>query len=120
MINAPALLRDLKRLTATLEADLRERLAATPELDAALSREWQAAKDAVRTGATWHDFKEEAVTQAAAHWVLMGVFLRFLEDNGLVDRPWLTAADPARRALGRIAPTSTNVSGSVRRWLSAG
>ncbi len=51
------------------------------------------------TGATLHDFKEEAITQAAVHWLLMGVFIRFLEDNALVDRPWLTAADPARRAL---------------------
>lgn len=99
MINAPALLRDLKRLTATLEADIRDRLAGNAELDATLGQEWQAAKNAGRTGATLHDFKEEAVTQAAVHWLLMGVFIRFLEDNGLVDRPWLTAADPARRAL---------------------
>lgn len=73
MINAPALLRDLKRLTATLEADLRECLAATPALDAALAAEWQAARDAARTGATLHDFREDALTQAAVHWLLMGV-----------------------------------------------
>lgn len=101
MINAPALLRDLKRLTATLEADIRDRLAGNAELDATLGQEWQAAKNAGRTGTTLHDFKEEAVTQAAVHWLLMGVFIRFLEDNGLVDRPWLTAADPARRALAQ-------------------
>ncbi len=101
MIDAPALLRDLKRLTATLEADLRDRLAANAELDAALGQEWQTAKNAGRSGATLHDFKEEAVTQAAVHWLLMGVFIRFLEDNGLVERPWLTAADAARRALAQ-------------------
>ncbi len=101
MIDAPALLRDLKRLTATLEADIRERLAANVELDATLGQEWQSAKNAGRTGATLHDFKEEAVTQAAVHWLLMGVFIRFLEDNGLVERPWLTCADPARRALAQ-------------------
>lgn len=99
MIYAAALLADLKRLTTTLEADIRERLSATPERDEALDSEWQAAKSAGRTGATLHDFKEEAITQAAVHWLLMGVFIRFLEDNALVDRPWLTAADPARRAL---------------------
>lgn len=101
MINAVALLRDLKRLTTTIEADIRERLTATPDLDASLDSEWQAAKDAARTGATLHDFKEEAVTQAAVHWLLMGVFIRFLEDNALIDRPYLTAADPARRALAQ-------------------
>jgi hypothetical protein len=58
MINAPALLRDLKRLTATIEADIRERMAANTTLDAALNQEWQAAKNAGRTGAMLHDFKE--------------------------------------------------------------
>lgn len=101
MINAVALLRDLKRLTTTIEADIRERLAVTPDLDASLDSEWLAAKDAARTGATLHDFKEEAVTQAAVHWLLMGVFIRFLEDNALIDRPYLTASDPARRSLAQ-------------------
>jgi hypothetical protein len=101
MIDTAILLRDLKRLTGTLEADIRDRLAANAELDAALGQEWQSAKNAGRTGATLHDFKEEAVTQAAVHWLLMGVFIRFLEDNGLVERPWLTCADAARRALAQ-------------------
>ncbi len=101
MINAAALLRDLKRLTTTIESDLRERLAATPDLDASLDKEWQAARNAGRMAATLHDFKEEAITQAAVHWLLMGVFIRFLEDNGLIDRPWLSAASPAHRALAQ-------------------
>ncbi len=101
MIDAKALLRDLKRLVTTLEADIRERLAANADLDASLNQEWQAARNAGRTGATLHDFKVEAVTQAAVHWLLMGVFIRFLEDNGLVERPWLTAADPAKCALAQ-------------------
>jgi hypothetical protein len=95
MIDAPALLRDLKRLTASLEADIRDRLAENAELDATLGQEWQAAKNAGRTGATLHDFKEEAVTQAAVHWLLMGVFIRPI--NGLVDRPWSTAPIRAPR-----------------------
>jgi len=101
VINAAALLRDLKRLATTIESDLREQLAATPDLEAALDHEWQAARNAGRMAATLHDFKEEAVTQAAVHWLLMGVFIRFLEDNGLIDRPWLSAANPAQRALAQ-------------------
>ena len=92
MIHAAALLRDLKRLATTIESDIRERLAATPDLDASLDHEWQAARNAGRLAATLHDFKEEAITQAAVHWLLMGVFIRFLEDNGLSDRPWSSAA----------------------------
>ncbi|EXI73736.1 MAG TPA: BREX-2 system adenine-specific DNA-methyltransferase PglX [Candidatus Accumulibacter phosphatis] len=101
MINAAALLRDLKRLTTTIESDLREQLTTTPDLDASLDNEWQAARNVGRMAATLHDFKEEAITQAAVHWLLMGVFIRFLEDNGLIDRPWLSAASPARRALAQ-------------------
>ena len=101
MIDPKALLRDLKRLATTIESDIRERLAATPDLDASLDNEWQAARNAGRMGATLHDFKEEAITQAAVHWLLMGVFIRFLEDNGLIDRPWLSAASPAHRALAQ-------------------
>ena len=102
MINAASLLRDLKGqkgLVAVLEADIRERIHTQPALDESLTAEWQAAKDAARTAQTLHDFKEESVTQAAVHWVLMGVFVRFLEDNGLLDRPYLSAADPEWRAL---------------------
>ena len=88
-------------VTTTIEADIRERLAVIPDLDASLNSEWQAAKDAGRSGATLHDFKEEAVTQSAVHWLLMGVFIRFLEDNGLIDRPFLTAADSKRRELAQ-------------------
>ena len=101
MINAAALLRDLKRLTTTIESDLREQLATTPELAASLDHEWHAARNAGRMAATLHDFREEAITQAAVHWLLMGVFIRFLEDNDLIDRPWLSAASPARRALAQ-------------------
>jgi len=102
VINATALLRDLKGqkgLAALLEADIRERIQDQPGLEDSLAAEWQAAKVASRTAQTLHDFKEEAITQAAVHWILMGVFVRFLEDNGLLDKPYLSAADPERRAL---------------------
>jgi len=99
VINAPALLGDLKRLTTLLEADIRERIQASPGLEESLTAEWQAAREAARTAQTLHDFKEEVVTQAAVHWLLMGVFVRFLEDNGLVDKPYLSGAESERRAL---------------------
>ncbi len=99
MIDTSALLRDLKRLTTTLEKDIRERIQDLPGLEQALTAEWQAARDASRTAQTLHDFKEEAVTQAAVHWLLMGVFVRFLEDNGLIDKPYLSCAEPERRVL---------------------
>lgn len=99
MIDAAALLKDLKRLTATLEADIRERLDGSPGLVDSLAAEWQSARDAGRTAQILHDFREEAITQAAVHWLLMGVFVRFLEDNGLIDQPYLSGAEPERRTL---------------------
>ncbi|CAO3424898.1 BREX-2 system adenine-specific DNA-methyltransferase PglX [Azospirillum doebereinerae] len=89
MIDATALLKDLKRLLRGLETDIRERVTGTT-LDAELRADWQAARDAKRTAQAYTAWLDEEVTQAAVHWVLGCVFLRFVEDNGLVDRPWLS------------------------------
>ena len=89
MINAPQLLADLKRRLTGLEADLRERINALPELKASLTAEWQAARDANRTAETFESWSDQVITQAGVHWLLSCVFLRFIEDNTLVDRPWI-------------------------------
>lgn len=89
MIDAKTLLTDLKRLLRTLETDIRERVEGSP-LENDLRADWQAARDAKRTAQTFAAWLDEEVTQAAVHWVLACVFLRFVEDNGLVDRPWLS------------------------------
>ncbi|KAA0570336.1 BREX-2 system adenine-specific DNA-methyltransferase PglX [Azospirillum sp. Sh1] len=89
MIDATALLKDLKRLLRALETDIRERVTGTA-LDAELRADWQAARDAKRTAQAYTAWLDEEVTQAAVHWVLGCVFLRFVEDNRLVDRPWLS------------------------------
>jgi hypothetical protein len=100
MIDASRLLKDLKRLLKTLEADVRERLDDNPEVRASLEQEWQDARAAGRTARTLEDWLDEETTQAAVHWILGVVFLRFIEDNGLVERPWLSG--PAERlALAR-------------------
>ena len=89
MINAPQLLSDLTRLLKRLEADLLERIEQTPALQASLQAEWQAARDANRCAETFATWADQIITQAGVHWLLSCVFLRFIEDNQLVDRPWL-------------------------------
>lgn len=89
MINAPQLLADLTRQLKRLESDLRQRIAEQPALDASLRTEWQAARDARRCAETFETWADQAITQAGVHWLLSCVFLRFIEDNQLVDRPWL-------------------------------
>lgn len=96
MIEAQRLLKDLRRLLKTLTDDIRERLGESPGLQDTLSREWQAARDAGRTGAPQIDWLRDEITQAAVHWILGCVFLRFIEDNGLVERPWLAGPGPRR------------------------
>jgi hypothetical protein len=106
MIDAKVLLADLTRLLKRLEDDLRERALSpasdVPELRAQLQAEWQAARDAGRTAETFESWAEQAITQAGVHWLLSCVFLRFIEDNGLVERPWIAGTPQSGRlALAR-------------------
>ena len=89
MINATPLLSDLTKLLKRLEGDLLERIEQTPPLKASLQTEWQAARDANRCAETFETWADQVITQAGVHWLLSCVFLRFIEDNQLVDRPWL-------------------------------
>lgn len=99
MINAPQLLADLKRRLTGLEDDLRERINTLPDLKASLSAEWQAARDANRTAETYEAWSDQAITQAGVHWLLSCVFLRFIEDNTLVERPWIGGSPSSGRLL---------------------
>ena len=99
MINARQLLADLTRLLKRLEDDLRQRIAEVAELKAGLQAEWQAARDADRTAETFESWLDQVITQACVHWLLSCVFLRFIEDNELVERPWLGGTP----ASGRLA-----------------
>ena len=102
MINAPQLLADLIRQLKRLEDDLRQRIGEQPDLDANLRAEWQAARDADRCAETFETWAEQVITQAGVHWLLSCVFLRFIEDNQLVDRPWLGGTpESGRLALAR-------------------
>lgn len=89
MIKAPQLLSDLTKLLKRLEGDLLQRIEALPDLKQSLQAEWQAARDADRCAETFETWVDQVITQAGVHWLLSCVFLRFIEDNGLVDRPWL-------------------------------
>ncbi len=100
MITAARLLKDLQRLLGELEADLRERVGEVAEIDAILRAQYRAAKDAGRAGEAYEVWRDGFFTQAAAAWILGGVFVRFLEDNALIDPPRLAGpGERGRRAL---------------------
>jgi hypothetical protein len=91
MINAAKILADLKRLRKVLDADLRATHAAGAQRDAEQA-EWREAFDLGSTRDTFEAFLDSAFDQTVVHWILGCVFLRFLEDNLLVDRPFLSGA----------------------------
>ncbi|WP_189780606.1 BREX-2 system adenine-specific DNA-methyltransferase PglX [Streptomyces capitiformicae] len=120
-VDPAALLKDLKRQVAALEDDLRARTESVDEIRDRLEAEYRQAREARRTAATYGAWRDERVTQSAAAWALACVFVRFCEDNGLIDEPFiagpgerLAEAEARHEAYFRENPTLNN-----RDWLFA-
>jgi len=77
-----SLLKDLQVLLKKLEEDLIDRSASTeiPEIGLRLRSSYEQAKSAQHTAQSFEEW---------AAWVLSCVFVRFLEDNGMIDPPRL-------------------------------
>ena len=95
MIDRGSLLTDLRRQLRLLERDLAERAEDVPEMATALEAEYRSARQAERTGHTFGAWRAGELTQAAVSWLLGCVFVRFTEDNGLVEAPLI--GGPGRR-----------------------
>jgi hypothetical protein len=76
-------------LLKRLEADIRNRCETNDEIDAPLRAEYEKAKSASRTAQAYEVWREDYITQVAVAWILGCVFVRFLEDNRLIDTVWL-------------------------------
>ncbi|GAA4081291.1 BREX-2 system adenine-specific DNA-methyltransferase PglX [Actinomadura miaoliensis] len=122
MIDRKALLADLKKQVTALEGHLRERAAEDEAIHARLHGEWQKAREASRTAATYESWRDERVTQAAVAWVLGTVFLRFCEDNGLIEQPFLAGpGDRLTLAVERQADhIRRNPHDTDRHWILEG
>ncbi|MFJ9107165.1 BREX-2 system adenine-specific DNA-methyltransferase PglX [Streptomyces sp. NPDC102283] len=94
-LDKAALVKDLKRQVLDLEDDLRARSQTVDEFRERLAEEYRQAKHAKRIAAPYAAWRDERVTQAAAAWVLACVFVRFCEDNHLIEEPFL--AGPGER-----------------------
>ena len=102
MIDQARLTEDLRRLLdKELLPALRKRAEREKALDAALREEHAAAKAARRTGQAFEMWREDTLTQVGVAWVLGCVFVRFMEDNGLVDAkdhfPRIAGAGPSKK-----------------------
>lgn len=93
----------LRRQVTELETDLRQRVdgedhhARQAGVFQAWESDYDAARAAQRTAATWSQWRDDRVTQAAVAWVLLTVFARYCEDNALVGPRWIAGADADQR-----------------------
>ncbi len=92
MIDTTRLLADLKRLVPVLEDDMRLRFSDEPALDATFRERYEKARSGARTAASYETWRDGEITQAAVAWLLGCVFVRFLEDNGLIADSWIRNA----------------------------
>ena len=96
MIDPKQLLTALQKRVTILEDDLRARCDSLAEVDAPLRKDYDDARAKGRTGLTYNAWRDEELTQVAVAWILAGVFVRFLEDNELIEVPFLAGGNPAR------------------------
>ena len=85
----------LERLRARLEEDITERAEEEPTISAELRQRYETARTAKRTGLSFELWRAGEVTQSAVAWLLACTFVRFLEDNHLIEQPWISG--PANR-----------------------
>ena len=91
MIASDVLLSTLQAQLTELLADLRARVENEPEVGDKVRAEYAEAFDAERTGWTFTEWSEDRLTQVAVGWLLACVFVRFCEDNGLLDDAMIAA-----------------------------
>ena len=89
MIQSDNLRDALKPWVLRFEEDLLQRTKKDAELLAPFTERYQEAKDGKRTSFTFNIWFEGERTQIAVAWVLSCVFARFLEDNDLIETPYL-------------------------------
>ncbi|MFI7433180.1 BREX-2 system adenine-specific DNA-methyltransferase PglX [Micromonospora haikouensis] len=88
-------LKALQAQVTALTDDLRAVVAGDSELESSLRKEHGQAKDARRTAGTFETWLEDVLDQAAVAWVLGCVFVRFCEDNALVEPLWIGGPEPS-------------------------
>lgn len=117
-VDQKALLKDCQKQLKLLEADLKVQSIELAELDASLRSEFAEAQAAGRVGDAFEIWRGEQITQGAVHWVLGCVFVRFLEDNKLIDA--LLAGDDDAGRIGEAAEQAyytSNPTHHARDWL---
>jgi len=119
----PNLVKDLQGELKKITTDLRERSEQSDDQWAEqLRAEYDAARDRGRTALTWTEWRDGEIDLAAVAWILATVFIRFCEDNRLIDGPWITGQGPrhAQAADNETAFYQQDPTRNSRDWLRAG
>jgi hypothetical protein len=108
-LDSAGLLSACRGVLARLEADLLERTKASPAVTRALAARYEAEKAAERTAESFAGWTALLATQVAAAWVLSCVFVRTLEDRGLLKQARLAGpgAEDSQRQFFQLAPSLT-------------
>lgn len=96
MIDIKTLLPELKKLVTDLSEDLLARSTDDTEIDAGLREAYKQIEKGGRTGAAFEVWREDYLDQVAVGWVLACVFVRFMEDNDLIDECYLAGEGDRR------------------------
>jgi hypothetical protein len=92
VVTEPLPMKAFQRQLKLLVDDLREQSTVLPELQVLLDEQYAGAFGH-RTGASFEEWREEQLDQAAVAWLLGTVFVRFCEDNELISGAWLAGPD---------------------------
>jgi len=97
-MNIKTLLPELRKLVTDLAEDLLARATSDAKIDAGLRDAFHQIEKGGRTAQAFEVWREDYLDQVAVAWVLACVFVRFMEDNQLIDECWL-AGEGERRGL---------------------
>src|SRR3954447_25416776 len=97
MVDIKTLLPDLKKLVEKLAEDLLGRATSDAPIDSGLRQAFHQIEKGGRTAQAYEVWREDYLDQVAVAWVLACVFVRFMEDNHLIDECWLTGEGERRK-----------------------
>lgn len=97
MVDIKGLVSDLRKLVASLAADLLERSKGDAAIDQGLRATFAETEKEGRTAQAYEVWLDDYLDQVAVAWVLGCVFVRYMEDNSLVDECWMAGEGPRRQ-----------------------
>jgi hypothetical protein len=98
MVDIKSLLPELRELVVEFTEDLLARSTGDDKIDDGLREAFHQIEKGGRTAQAFEVWRQDYLDQVAVAWVLACVFVRFMEDNHLIDECWL-AGEASRRKL---------------------